>query len=111
MNDKLDGWAKGLAQSLTRKLLCLAVATQFAWPAQANHFKRDPLVRISDPYPLAGCDDVLRPPGRNSIDAQPEPYVAVNPANPRNIVAVWIAGFAQRIIVAGFFDGGRRWRW
>ena len=36
MNDKFDELAKGMAQSVTRALLCLAVAAQFASPARAE---------------------------------------------------------------------------
>src|SRR5262249_41964616 len=49
-----------------------------------------PLVAISVPDPLATC------PHNNSWqhstgDSEAEPWVAVNPTNPNNIVALWIA--------------------
>jgi len=36
--------------------------------------------------------------------------VAVNPVNPRNIVAAWIQGPFQNIISATSFDGGQTWQ-
>jgi len=43
-------------------------------------------------------------------NAQAEPYIAVNPANPKHIVAVWIGARAKATIGAVTFDGGRRWQ-
>ena len=36
--------------------------------------------------------------------------MAVNPANPNNVVAVWIQGLLQDIIAAVSFDGGQNWQ-
>ena len=110
MSNKFDELANGLTRSVTRTLLCLAVTALSAGSMCANDFRRGPLVQVSDPNPLAGCDDGLRPPGVNSFDAQPEPCVAVNPANPKNIVAAWISGEAQGIIAGVSLDGGKRWQ-
>jgi hypothetical protein len=110
MNDKPHQVPESPSQSGTCTLWCLAALAMFTLASGANDLTLGPLVQISDPNPLAGCDDGLRPPGRNSIDAQAEPYLAVNPANPKNIVAVWISGFAQGIIAGVTFDGGRRWQ-
>jgi probable HAF family extracellular repeat protein len=65
-----------------------------------------PLIEISNPDPLANCP----PSGFQPPDEAAEPYVAVNPANPKNIVAEWIDhGFAGN--VAGVsFDGGKTWQ-
>ena len=55
MNDKFDELAKGMAQSVTRALLCLAMAAQLAVPAHADNFKVGPLIEVSkNPDPLAG---------------------------------------------------------
>src|SRR5437867_12602353 len=96
---------------ITRTLLCLALAAQFAWPAGANDFKRASLVEISRPYPLAGCDDGFRPPATGGGTNQAvETSVAVNPTNPKNIVAAWIANYAQSIVAAVSWDGGKHWQ-
>src|SRR5262249_10253529 len=64
-----------------------------------------PLVLLSDPDPLAGC-----PPGILPADVAAEPYVAVNPANPQNLAAMWIdhglAGTADGLSL----DGGTTWQ-
>jgi hypothetical protein len=65
-----------------------------------------PLTLISNPDPLAGAHLYFGLPG----DVATEPYVAVNPANPNNIAAIWIDhGFAGNA-VAVTFDGGQTWQ-
>src|SRR5438309_2186217 len=59
---------------------------------------------------LAGCDDGIRGPGPGTPDDAAEPFVAVNPINPKNIVAAWIQGPFQNIISATSLDGGRTWQ-
>jgi hypothetical protein len=64
-----------------------------------------PLVLLSSPDPLANLPPVPRGAG-----VMTEPYVAVTPANPNNMAAIWIDdGYAAN--VAGVtFDGGRAWQ-
>jgi hypothetical protein len=64
-----------------------------------------PLVLLSSPDPLAAC-----PPGGLGADVATEPYVAVNPANPKNIVAAWIDHGAAGIGAGASFDGGKTWQ-
>lgn len=68
-------------------------------------FTTGPLVLLSNPDPLAHL-----PPGPRGAGVMTEPYVTVNPANPKNIAAIWIDdGYAGN--VAGVtFDGGQTWR-
>jgi hypothetical protein len=49
-------------------------------------------------------------PGTWTLDDALEPVVAVNPVNPRNLVAAWIQGLFQNIVAAVSFDGGRTWQ-
>src|SRR5438093_7255227 len=107
MNDKFDELAMGLAQSVSRTLLCLAVAAQFAGLARASDFRRGPLIGLSDPDPFTNCPGGL---GFVPANAQEEPSVAVNPANPKNMVAVWIGGSAKGIVSAVTLDGGKKWQ-
>ena len=46
----------------------------------------------SSPSAFAGCTDgqsVGPPPGEVFVNAEVEPWIAVNPANPTNLVGVW----------------------
>jgi hypothetical protein len=64
-----------------------------------------PLTLISNPDPLAGYRF-----GFLGANVAAEPYVAVNPANPQNIAAIWIEhGFAG-IAVSATLDGGTTWQ-
>jgi len=71
--------------------------------------------QVSGSSPLAGCDldGVQR--GRLFANAEVEPYVAVNPADPGNLVAAWqqdryANGGSQGIVTARSADGGLSWR-
>jgi hypothetical protein len=74
----------------------------------------DPQFRITGVSPFApGCDGVL-PTGTVYVNAEVEPFVAVNPVNPGNVVAVWQQdrwsdGAARGIRAGASFDGGRTW--
>src|SRR5438132_7362063 len=98
MNDKFDNLPTSL-RSWPIALLCLAMASQ--WPARANDYKPGPLINLSDPDALAGCD---------SNGAERECSLAVNPTNPRNIVTAWIGGRFKGIGTAVSFDGGKNWQ-
>src|SRR5262245_5590090 len=64
-----------------------------------------PLVEVSSPDPLASY-----PPGPKGAIGAGEPDVAVNPANPKNIAAIWIDhGFADNV-VGVTLDGGKTWQ-
>lgn len=73
-----------------------------------------PLVRVSGASPFAaGCG--AGGPDTLYVNAEVEPYLAVNPANPSNFVGVWqqdrwSGGSAQGILAAASFDGGATWK-
>ena len=67
------------------------------------------LVEISRPNAVGTCDDGFAS-GAWSIDEAEEPFVAVNPVHPSNIVAAWIQGPFQNIVAAASFDGGQTWQ-
>ena len=46
------------------------------------------LVTVSSADPYASCS-IPGNPGTNYPDAEVEPWVSVNPANPSNIIGVW----------------------
>ncbi len=107
MNDKFDELAKGLAQSVTRAIACLALAAS-AW---ASDFRLGPLVQVSkDPDPLAGCDTGFRPPGNMDFNDEFETRVTVDPTNPRHLVATWVGHDLQANFVGVSFDGGASWQ-
>ncbi len=71
-------------------------------------------VRVSSESPLAaGCDGVA-PAGVLYANAEVEPYLAVNPLNPVNLVGVWqqdrwSSGGARANATGASLDGGRSW--
>ena len=86
---------------LIRTLLYVAVTAQFAAPAHANNFRLGPLIDLSDPDALAAC---------GTTGNEKECSLAVNPANPKNIVAAWIGGSFKGIGTAVTLDGGKKWQ-
>ncbi len=76
-----------------------------------------PLVTVSGPSPYAGCS-ILKQSGTNFLNAEVEPYVAVNPATVGtanvNLVGAWQqdrwSNGGARGLVAGFSsNGGATW--
>src|SRR6266516_2760851 len=71
------------------------------------------LVTVSGPSPYAGCSTAGQP-GTNYLNAEVEPWVSVNPANPKNIVGVWQQdrwnnGGAQGLVAGFSSNGGKTW--
>jgi hypothetical protein len=64
-----------------------------------------PLVEVSNPDPLASC-----PAGFLGANVATEPYIAVNPTNPRNIVSIWIDHGSAGLAAGVTFDAGRTWQ-
>jgi len=71
-------------------------------------------VQVSQPTTFAaGCDGVA-PVGTLYTDTAAEPYLAVNPVNPSNLIAAWQTnrwsnGGSQALGLAASFDGGTTW--
>ena len=140
MTNKFDELAKGLTQSVTRRqalkrfsiglagmalacfglakyagclrpaLLFLALAGLLRLPAAAQSVQLGPLVELSEPNAVGACDDGFRLPGTMTVADTAEPFVAVSPVQPNNIVAAWIQGPLQDNIAAASFDGGSTWQ-
>ncbi len=94
---------------LSSALSALALAT--ASPASAA--TETALVPVSSTDPYAGCSAAGQL-GTVTANAEVEPQVAVNPANPRNIVGAWQqdrwSNGGARGLVAGFStNGGQTW--
>ncbi|UIF91870.1 exo-alpha-sialidase [Cupriavidus necator] len=68
---------------------------------------------VSGPSPFAGCT-VGGGTGINYLNAEVEPYLAINPANPTNFIGVWQQdrwsdGGARGLVAGSSFDGGKTW--
>ncbi len=67
---------------------------------------------VSGLSPFADC--TVGGPGTNFVNSEVEPFVAVNPANPNNIIGVfqqdrWSNGGAHGLVAASTQDGGTTW--
>ncbi|MGH8397746.1 MAG: sialidase family protein [Gammaproteobacteria bacterium] len=73
-----------------------------------------PLVRVSGASPYANnCGGAMQG-SVNYEDAEVEPYVAVNPINPSNLIGIWQQdrwsdGGAHGLVVARSLDNGKTW--
>jgi hypothetical protein len=96
--------------ALTSMLLLAMVA-----PSAAGVLTRSPLTTVSVNSPFAGCDiSGLDAGGVNFLNAEVEPWVDANPADPSNLVAVWQQdrwsnGGARGLLTAVTHDGGATW--
>ncbi len=93
---------------LVRAALVLALTGLVELPALAQD--PGPLVEISRPNAVGSCNTGFKAVGPWPTDDAEEPFVAVNPAHPNNIVAAWIQGPWQDIVAAVSFDGGQTWQ-
>ena len=75
------------------------------------------LATVSGPSPYAGCSNAGQP-GTNFLNAEVEPFVAVNPATVGtanvNVIGVWQQdrwnnGGAHGLVAGFSFDGGATW--
>jgi hypothetical protein len=83
-----------------------------AVPASADTARLTTLKRLSGQTPFSGCGV----PGDEQRSSEAEPHLAVDPRNPRRLVATWQQdrfvedGGALSNLVASSRDGGRTWR-
>lgn len=73
-----------------------------------------PLATVSGPSPFALCTLGSAPGAVNYVNAEVEPWVAVNPANPANIIGAWQQdrwsdGGAHGLVAGYTTDGGTTW--
>jgi hypothetical protein len=93
-------------------LLPAALMLNLAGAASAGTFA--PPVTASGPSPYAGCTLGSAPGAVNYVNAEVEPWVAVNPTNTKNIVGVWQqdrwSDGGSHGLVAGYStNGGKTW--
>ncbi len=96
----------------TLMIFAVAVASMPVISVNAGSFTVAPLILASGPSPFANC--TIGGPGTNYVNAEVEPWVAVNPTNPNNIIAVyqqdrWSNGGAHGLVTAVSFNGGATW--
>ncbi len=112
MNSKLKGLAKRSAIGGLRGAMGMSLAwlgLSWAAPAHAQLSQPGPMIELSVPDALGSCDTGFRLPGTMTLADAAEPFVAVNPVHPNNIVAALIQGPLQDNIVAASQDGGLTW--
>lgn len=71
-----------------------------------------PLTIVSGPSPFAAC--TVGGPGTNYVNAEVEPYVAINPTNANNLIGAWQQdrwnnGGAHGLVAGYSFNGGTTW--
>ena len=74
----------------------------------------DPQYRASAATPFTDGCDLSPPTGALYANAEVEPYIAVNPTNPANLIGVWQQdrwsdGGARGLLTGMSSDGGRTW--
>ena len=89
------------------------VAAPVSAMADDNSFTLDPPVTASGSSPFLGCT-IGGPPGTVYPNTEVEPFIAVNPTNPDNLVGVyqqdrWSDGGARGLVASRSLDGGQTW--
>lgn len=85
--------------------------------ASASNFKAGNLVQVTGASPFANCtaDNVAGQSGTNFLNSEVEPWVDVNPVDPKNIVGGvqqdrWSSGGARGLVAGVSFNGGKTWQ-
>src|SRR5438552_16311054 len=90
------GWTRVGEECLMRRIgirlfvvaAVVAAIVPLALPAAANDYQTISVVQASGPSPFADCDDSGQV-GTMTVNAELEPWVAVNPTDPSNIIGVY----------------------
>jgi len=90
----------------------ILIAVPASAGADSGTFTLDPPVSVSGPSPFAGCP--FGGPGTNYVNTEVEPFVAVDPTDPDNIIGVfqqdrWSDGGAHGLVTASSTNGGANW--
>jgi Neuraminidase (sialidase) len=95
-------------------MLVVILASSMIVPAVATSFSVAPLVLVSGQSPFTpGCNGAPQT-GTNYLNAEVEPWVAVNPTNLFNIIGVWQQdrwsnGGSNGLLTSVSHDGGATW--
>jgi hypothetical protein len=97
-------------------ILTLVIPFGFTGRSAAGPFILGGLVQVSGTSPFAGCtaDNVGGQSGTNVLHSEVEPWIAVNPATPSNIVGIWQQdrwsnGGARGHVAGVSTNGGTTW--
>jgi hypothetical protein len=104
--------------SVSRIMIVFVVmATTGALTASAGNFKAGNLVQVTGVSPFANCtaDNVAGQSGTVFHNSEVEPWVDVNPVNPKNVVGAvqqdrWSNGGARGLVAGVSFNGGKTWQ-
>lgn len=95
----------------------IAAITALPASSRADVLRGTKPVQISGKSPFVGCTaDNVGVPGTNVPHWEVEPWLAVNPTNPANLVAVWFQDPSdlfrggRGLVAAVSFDGGMSWK-
>jgi hypothetical protein len=99
---------------LSLMVVGLAVAAFAPTAGAAPAGNEGPAVDASGASPIAGCDGDPGGAGTNFPNSEVEPWMAVNPGDPSNLIAAWqqdrwSSGGAEGLVTATSFDGGLTW--
>jgi hypothetical protein len=85
-------------------------------PAGGVPPQAEPLVQVSGASPFRDCtaDDPAAQAGQVFMDSEVEPWLTVNPADPRQVAGLWQQdrwsnGGARGLVAGSSHDGGRTW--
>ncbi|HSL30726.1 MAG TPA: sialidase family protein [Anaerolineales bacterium] len=106
---------RSILRALFAVFLALSLSLMPVRSASAAAYTLDPAVLVSGPSPFAACP--VGAADANSVvytNTEVEPFVAVNPTNPDNIIGAfqqdrWNDGGAKALTAAHSFDGGVTW--
>ena len=104
-------------KSIWRGMIILTLIFMTVTPAAAGTVTVSGLTLVSGPSPFVNCTIGEGSDGSsiNEVNSEVEPWVAVNPANPNNIIGVfqqdrWSDGGAHGLVTAVSFNGGSTWQ-
>src|SRR6266511_2108094 len=114
---RVDSVMRRLTMPKPRFAVLLALPDLLALTASqvlAYVFTAPTLMLVSGPSPFAACTVGGNPTSINYPNAEVEPFVAVNPTNPNNIIGVfqqdrWSDAGAHALVAAYSFNGGTTW--
>ena len=107
--------SRGASAAMVAIVAALMAGGASAGTADGQQFHRE-LARVSAASPfLADCNGPQFPITAAYVNAESEPYVAVNPRHPENLIAVYHEDRfpndgANGVLAATSFDGGRSWQ-